>query len=65
MGDYRTILRGKGLYPVVIERTSKQPGDKVLIRTDRPAQVWGVDETAGARHIVRSAVEQTGSSRPS
>jgi hypothetical protein len=38
--DYRAYLRSVGRKPIRgTLRTEKRPGDKVLVRTDRPAMV--------------------------
>lgn len=39
--SYRDYLAMKGLQPIVIERTIKRDGDKVLIGNYRPAQTYG------------------------
>jgi hypothetical protein len=36
-GDYRDYLRGKGLKPIVIERTPKKSGDWVIVSGCLPA----------------------------
>ncbi len=38
MTSYRDHLARKGIQPLVIERTQKQPGDKVLQSWSRPVQ---------------------------
>jgi hypothetical protein len=40
-GDYRDYLRGKGLNPVVIERTAKKAGDHVIVSSCKPVQIVG------------------------
>lgn len=40
-GDYRDYLRGKGLNPIVIERTTKKAGDHVIVSSCKPAYVVG------------------------
>lgn len=37
--SYRDYLALKGLKPIVIERTAKQKGDKVLVASCKPVQV--------------------------
>jgi len=37
--SYRDYLAIKGLKPIVIERTTKQKGDKVLVASCKPVQV--------------------------
>jgi hypothetical protein len=40
-GDYRDYLRAKGLNPIVIERTVKNKGDRVVVSSCKPAYVVG------------------------
>ena len=39
MKSYRDYLAIKGLKPIVIERTAKKKGDKVLVASCRPAVI--------------------------
>lgn len=39
MKSYRDYLAIKGLRPIVIERTAKRNGDKVLVASCKPVEV--------------------------
>jgi hypothetical protein len=39
MISYRDYLALKGLKPIVIERTQKKRGDKVVVSSYRPAEI--------------------------
>ena len=39
MKSYRDYLAIKGLRPIVIERTAKKKGDKVLVASCKPVEV--------------------------
>ena len=39
MKSYRDYLALKGLKPIIIERTAKQKGDKVLIASCKPVEL--------------------------
>ena len=45
--DYRQHLRRKGLYPVVIERTEKRPGDLEFVWQGRECRAVKVAAIAG------------------